>query len=122
MGTKKLKRHKPPDINQTQAVLNQAGDRTILSEIHKFINSICNKGELLEEWKESINVPIYRGDKTHCSDFRGISRLSTTYKILSNILPSWLTPHAEEINGDHQCGFRRNKSTTEHIFSIRQIP
>jgi hypothetical protein len=25
------------------------------------------------------------------------------------------------IIGDHQCGFRRNRSTTDHIFSIRQI-
>ena len=23
--------------------------------------------------------------------------------------------------GDHQCGFRRNRSTTDHIFCIRQI-
>ena len=23
--------------------------------------------------------------------------------------------------GDHQCGFRRNRSTTDHIFYIRQI-
>jgi len=23
--------------------------------------------------------------------------------------------------GDHQCGFRRNSSTTDHIFCIRQI-
>jgi hypothetical protein len=34
---------------------------------------------------------------------------------------SWLTPYSEEIIGDHQCGFRRNRSTTDHIFSIRQI-
>jgi sorting nexin-29 len=33
---------------------------------------------------------------------------------------SRLTPYAEEIIGDHQCGFRRNRSTTDHIFSIRQ--
>jgi hypothetical protein len=30
MVTKKLKRHKLPDINQTQAVLNQAAGRTTL--------------------------------------------------------------------------------------------
>jgi hypothetical protein len=47
--------------------------------------------------------------------------LSPTYKILSNILLSRLTPYAEEIIGDHQCGFRRNRSTTNHIFSIHQI-
>jgi hypothetical protein len=47
--------------------------------------------------------------------------LRTTYKILSSILLSRLTPYAEEITGDHQCGFRRNRSTTDHIFCIRQI-
>jgi sorting nexin-29 len=34
---------------------------------------------------------------------------------------SRLTPYAEEIIGDHQCGFRCNRSTTDHILSIRQI-
>jgi hypothetical protein len=42
--------------------------------------------------------------------------------MLSNILPSRLIPYAEEIIGDHQCVFRRNRSTTDHIFGIiRQI-
>jgi len=57
-------------------------------------------------WKESITVPIYKkGDKTDCSNYIGISNLSATYKILSNILLSRLSPYAEEIIGDHQCGF-----------------
>ena len=43
------------------------------------------------------------------------------YKILSNILLSRLTPHAEEIIGDHQCGFRRSRSSYDHVFCIRQI-
>ena len=47
--------------------------------------------------------------------------MPTTYKILSNILLSRLIPHEEEIIGDHQCGFRRNRSTTDHIFCIRQV-
>jgi hypothetical protein len=33
----------------------------------------------------------------------------------------WLIPYAEEIIGDHQGGFRRNGSTTDHLFCIRQI-
>jgi len=37
--------------------------------------------------------------------YPGISLLSTTYKILSNILLSRLTPYSEESNGDHQCEF-----------------
>jgi len=95
---------------------------TVRSEIHKLINSIWNKEEMPEDWKKSITVPTYmKGDKTDCGNYRGISILSTTYKILSNILFSRLTPHAEEIIGDHQCGFRCNRSTTDHIFCDRQI-
>jgi len=47
--------------------------------------------------------------------------LLTTYKILSNILLSRFTPYADEIIVDHQCGFRHNRSTTDHIFCIHQI-
>jgi hypothetical protein len=83
---------------------------------------IWNKEELPEEWKESYIEPIYKkGDKTDCNNYRGISLLSTTYKNKSNILLSWLTPYAEAIIGDHQCGFLHNRSATDHIFCIRQI-
>ena len=44
-----------------------------------------------------------------------------SYKILSNILLSRMTPYANEIMGEYQCGFRRNRSTVDHIYSIRQI-
>jgi len=37
------------------------------------------------------------------------------------ILLSRLTPYAEEIIGAHRRGFRHNRSTTDHIFCIRQI-
>ena len=47
--------------------------------------------------------------------------MPTTYKILSNILLARLIPYAKEIIGDHHCGFRRNRSTIDHIFCIRQI-
>ena len=58
---------------------------------------------------------LLQGDKTDYSNYRGISLLSTTYIILSNILQSKLTPNTEEIIGYHQCGFGRNKSTTDRI-------
>jgi hypothetical protein len=122
MAIEKLKRHKSPGIDQIPAELIKAGGRIIRSEIHKLIIFVWNKEEWPEEWKESVIVPIYKkGYKTGCSKYRGISLLSTTYKILPNIILSRLTLYAEEIIGDHQCGFRRNTSTTDLIFSIRQI-
>ena len=97
MAIEKLKRHKSPGTDHIPAELIKAGGRTIHSEIHKRHNFM---------WKVSRTVPIdKKGDSTDCRNYIGISLLSTTYNILSNILLSRLTPYAEEIIGDHQCGF-----------------
>ena len=118
----KLRRHKLPGINQISAELIKAGDGTTHFETHKPINSIWNKVELSVEWKESIIVPVFKkGVKTDCSNYGGLSLLSTTCKVFSNILLSRLTLHTEEIIGDHQCVFRRNTSITDYTFCIRQI-
>jgi hypothetical protein len=83
------------------------------------IKYIWSKEELTDQWKESIIVPIYKkGDKTYCSNYRGIPLLSTSYKILSNILLSRLSPYVDEIIGEHQCGFRRNRSTMIKFFAF----
>jgi hypothetical protein len=52
VAVKNVRRHKSPGINQIAAELIKAADRTIRSEIHKFISSIWNKEELPEGWKE----------------------------------------------------------------------
>jgi hypothetical protein len=41
--------------------------------------------------------------------------------MLSKILLSRLTPSAEDIIEDHQCGTGGKRSTTDRIFCIRQI-
>jgi len=79
LAIEKVKRHKSLGIDEIPAELIKAWGRTILSEIHKRIHSIWNKEGLPEEWKDSIIVLTYKkGDKTECSNHRGISLLSTT--------------------------------------------
>jgi hypothetical protein len=117
----KLKKRKSPCADQIPAELIQAGGETLHFEIHKLIKLIWNKAEFPHQWKESTVVPIHRkGDKTDCSNCRGISLLSTSYKILSNTLLARLTPYADEIIADHQCELWPNRSTTDQIFYIWQ--
>jgi hypothetical protein len=101
-----LKNYKLPGSDQIPAALIQAGGKILLSAIHKLINSVWNKEELPDQWKESIIVPVHKkGDKTRCNNYRGISLLSTSYKILSNIFLSRLSPYVNEIVENDQCGF-----------------
>jgi hypothetical protein len=103
----KLKKYKSLGSDQIPAEQIQAGSEILLSAIHKCINSVWNREELPDQWKESIIVPIHKmGDKSDCNNYRGISLLSTSYNILSNILFSRLSPYIDEIIGDHQCGLR----------------
>jgi hypothetical protein len=111
----KLKSYKSPGTDQIPTEMIKAGAETLYSEIHKLIFSIWNKEELPQQWKESIIIPIYKKGGNI------VIILSTAYKILSNILLARLTPYVNEVIGDQQCGFRRNRSTTDQIFYIRQI-
>jgi hypothetical protein len=118
----KLKKYKSPGSDQIPAELIQAGGEMLLSAIHKLINSIWNKEDLPGQWKESIIIPIHKkSDKSECNNYRAISMLLTSYIILLNFLLSKLSPYMDEIIGDHQCGFRHNRSTTDQIFCIRRI-
>jgi hypothetical protein len=65
-------------------------------------------------------MPIHKYvDKVKYNNYPGISLLSTAYNNLSKILLARLTPYANEVIGDHQCGFRRNRSASDQSFYIR---
>jgi hypothetical protein len=106
MAIPKSKKYRLPGSDQIPEELIQARGKILLSATYKLINSVWNKEELPDQWKESIIVPVHKkGNKTDCNNYRGISLLSTSYKILSNILLSRLVLYIDEIIGDHQCGF-----------------
>jgi len=73
----------------------------------------------MENLNNSSN--LQKGDKSDCNNYRWIPLLPTCYKVLSNILLTRLSLYVDEIIGDHQWGFRRNRSTLDQIFGLRQI-
>jgi hypothetical protein len=100
-----LKKYKWPGRDEVSVELIQAAGETLLSEFHRPIHSVSNKEDLLDQWKESV-VPKYKkGDKSECWNYHGISLLSTSYKVLSNILLSRLSPYIDKITGVIGVGF-----------------
>jgi hypothetical protein len=116
-----LKNHKAPGKDQILAEFFKKGGETLWKIIHHLIKLIWVQHKMPEEWSMGIIQPIYKkGDKLECSNYRATSLINVTYKVLSGILYNKLTVYAEEILGEYQCGFRANRSTTDHIFTIRQ--
>jgi hypothetical protein len=60
-----LRKYESPGIDQILAKSIQAGGETLVYVTHKLINSIWNKKEMPDQWKESTTVPIHKnGAKT----------------------------------------------------------
>jgi hypothetical protein len=63
IAIEKLKRYKSSGTDKIPVEIIQAGGKTLCSEIHRLTDSIWNKKELPQQWKESIVVPIYQKGK-----------------------------------------------------------
>jgi hypothetical protein len=63
-----LKEYKSSGSEQIPADLCQATGEILLFANRRLINSVWNKEELPDQWKESIIVPVHKkGDKTDCN-------------------------------------------------------
>jgi hypothetical protein len=81
-----------------------------------------NRQELIKFWQKCFNHEVIRYVLRYTQLLivhKGLSLLPTTYRILSNIHPSRLTPYVREITGDQLCRFRHNRSTADQVFCIR---
>jgi len=47
--------------------------------------------------------------------------LDIVYKVFSNVLNERLKQITENVLGEYQCGFRQNRSTSDQIFTVRQM-
>jgi hypothetical protein len=117
-----LKNNKAPGMDGIQAELIKKGGSALSRHIHQLIADVWEKEVMPYEWSMGIICPVHKkGDKTECSNYRGITLLSIVYKVFSKVLTNRMKEYAEEILGDQQCGFRANRSTTDQIFTLRQV-
>jgi len=91
-------------------------------KVYELIVQIWHTEAIPENWKMGLICPVHKkGDRYVCSNYRGITLLDATYKVLSNVIYAKILPYAEHLVGEYQSGFKPNRSTIDQIFIIRQL-
>lgn len=117
-----LKNKKSPSENKIPAELLKKVGKELINTLHGIISELWKRETMPEEWNTVILCPIFKkGDPMLVSNYRGISLLDTGYKVFTSLLLERINPYATEIVGEYQCGFRKGKSTVDHIHTIRQL-
>ena len=78
----------------------------------------------MQDLRDAVIISLYKnmGEKSDCSNYRGITLLSIAGKILAFVLLNRLIPTiAQKNTPESQCGFRFNRGTVDMIFVLRQI-
>ena len=74
------------------------------------------------DWCDAVLVPIpKKGDLTKCDNWRGIALLDVVGKVVARVLQERLQRVAEDELSESQCGFRKGRSCTDMIFTVRQL-
>jgi len=118
---KKMKRHKAPGLSALVAEMIQSTGDIGTQWILDLCNGIVKEGCILEDWKSSMVLPIYKGkgDSMECGSYRGIKLLEHAMKVMERIFRH-RTRQQIDID-DMQFGFMKGKGTTDAIFIVRQM-
>ena len=89
--------------------------------MHEILKRVWKEEQMLEEWKKSEVVPIYKqkGDPLECGNFRGSKLLEHGMKMFEKILERKLR-NLITVN-NMQFGFSPGKGTTDAVFIILQL-
>jgi hypothetical protein len=115
-----LKKNKSPGSDGITSEMLQAGGEQLAHEIHKLCNKAWHEGTIPGEWGKSILVPIpKKGDLSECSNYRTISLINHTGKVLLIVLLNRLKQQLDPHLSEEQAGFRKDRSTVHQILILR---
>ena len=86
------------------------------------LNKVWDKKERPTKWKTGMLVTIpKKGYLSECKNWRAIMLLSVPSKILCRIILDKLQETIDSTLIEEQAGFRKDKSCTDHIATLRIV-
>ena len=90
--------------------------------LHAICQQIWKTQQWPQDWKRSVFIPIpKKGSPKECSNYRTISHISHTSKVILKILQARLQQYVNRELPDVQAGFRKSRGTRAQIANIHWI-
>ena len=99
-------------------------DPTVLREFHRMIKLVRHQREVPQRWRDAVIKVLHKKkDRTECGNYRGISLVAHSGKVLLKIVATRLSAYCEARNllPEEQCGFRPHRSTTDMMFAVPRL-
>ena len=100
------------------------GGRDLINKLVCIIGKVWDGQGLPEDWKTGVIVPLYKkGNPNEAKNYRGITLMSTAYKLYTEVIRKRLVEEVEEkgILPEGQAGFRKGRSTLDNIYVLNHI-
>ncbi len=96
--------------------------QTSVDMLYPLFVRIWEEEVIPQDWKEGYIVKLpKKGDLSQCKNYRGIMLLSIPGKVFNRIILDRIKSAVDELLRDHQAGFRKERSCTDQIATLRII-
>ncbi|KAL5016141.1 hypothetical protein ScPMuIL_005730, partial [Solemya velum] len=109
-----------PDSIPKEAL--KADIETSVEILHPLFKKIWEEEQVPTDWKEGYLIKLpKKGDLSSCSNYRGITLLSIPGKVFNRVLLNRMKEAVDPQLRDQQAGFRKDRSCTDQIATLRII-
>ncbi|VDO77720.1 unnamed protein product [Schistosoma curassoni] len=114
MTIRQIKRGKAAGPDNIPAEALKSDIEVTTNMLHILFKKIWEEEQVLMDWKERHHIKIpKKGNLSKCENYRGITLLSVPGKVFNRVLLNR--------DRDQQAGFRKHRSCTDQIVTIRII-
>jgi len=124
VAIKRIKERKATGVDGVPGEVWRYGGEDLTDWARDFCNKVWKGEGWPEEWKEGVIVPVFKkGKGKKAEDYRGITLMTTLYKIYTMVLTERLRLECEEkkVIPQNQTGFRKGVGTMDNIYVVNYL-
>ena len=106
-----LKNGKAAVKDEITGEMRKGGGNRVMDWIWRLCNMVFESVVVMENWRFAVIVPLYKGkgERTECSNYRGISLLNVVRKIYAGIQVDRVHKVTKGLADDEPGGFRAGR-------------